>query len=112
MMVQELKETDLLRIEFSKMQIPVVPRESGIYVLANYSGFILYIGVSKNLQRRMLEHLNAETKSQLTPVGKAYWFFYKTCPETDFRPGERGWLHQFQLHEGNLPYFNKIEAPS
>lgn len=111
MKIQDLGDKNLVRVEFSKMKIPLVPKESGIYVLTSYFDAILYIGLSKNLQRRMIEHLNNGEKLQHTPFGKAYWFFSKTCIERDLRPSERGWILQFQLQEGKLPYFNRIEAP-
>ncbi len=111
MKIADLGEAALLRVPFSKMRLAGVPRSSGIYVLASYFDSILYVGVSCNLQRRMLSHLNNETKLAHTPLGKAYWFFFKICSAEEFRPYERGWLLQHQLQEGKLPHFNKIEAP-
>jgi len=110
MNVRELNDSSLVRLEFSKRKTVLVPRNHGVYVLSNYFDSILYIGVSKNLQRRMLEHLNSEEKKNLTPEGRAYWFFYKVCSENEARPEERGWILHYALHEGKLPYFNKIEA--
>ncbi len=109
MKITSLDEKNLVRIEFSLRKKILVPKTQGIYVLTNYAEDILYIGVSKNLQRRMWEHLNSEEKCELTPLGKAYWFFFKSCSE--FRPYERGWIHEHQLKEGQLPHFNKREAP-
>lgn len=111
MKVQDLGDSKLERVEFCKRKVSVVPRHNGVYVLSTYCNSILYIGVSKNLQRRMLEHLNGEEKLNPTPQGRAYWFHYKLCSEKESRPDERGWILHHRLHEGNLPYFNKIEAP-
>ncbi len=111
MNVSDLAAHDLVRVEFAKNKARSVPLVAGVYALTNFSGCILYIGLSKNLQRRMLEHLSNAHKLSLSPEGRAYWFFYREGPEQKLKPDERGWMHQYQLHEGRLPYFNKIEAP-
>lgn len=111
MRVQDLKETELKRLEFCKRTVRVVPKSSGVYVLASYFDLILYIGVSKNLNRRMMQHLQTEEKQSLSPWGRVYWFYYKQCLESEGSVGERGWMQAFQLQEGRLPHFNKIEAP-
>lgn len=111
MEIEDLGEPILTRVEFSKMKIPLIPKVSGVYILTTYFHSILYIGVSNNLQRRIIEHLSNPIKLNLTPLGKVYWLFFKQCPQKEYRRRERGWILQHQLFEGVLPYFNKIEAP-
>jgi len=108
MNVRELSGVPLQRVEFCRRKVGIVPQSGGVYVISNYFESVLYIGLSKNLQSRILQHLNHEQKLELTPEGRAYWFHYKLCSEKELRPDERGWLLHYQLHEGRLPYFNKI----
>ena len=111
MKVKDLCKPSIRRVEFSKKSQHIVPCKSGAYVLSTYFEEILYIGVSQNLQRRMLEHLNDQAKVENTPLGKAFWISYLLCSEKDFRFYEKGWIFAFQLAEGKRPYYNKIDPP-
>lgn len=99
------------RVEFSRKRLNAVPESTGIYVLTSYFDRILYIGVSQNLRRRFSEHLQNTEKLELTPHGRVFWFYFKTCPEMESKPTEHALILDYQLKEGSLPYFNKINAP-
>ncbi|MBP6217977.1 MAG: GIY-YIG nuclease family protein [Oligoflexales bacterium] len=111
MKINELGNNKLHRVCFSKSKIRAVPPRSGIYLLVNYCHFILYIGISKCLQRRMTEHLSDCSKLQYTPLGRVYWFCFKECSESEFHFYEKGWINQYMLTKGELPYLNKLQAP-
>lgn len=90
----------------------LIPKESGFYLLTNFTGDILYVGISMNLQRRFLEHMESNKFYDKSPLGKAYWFYYDFCEPKEHRQVERGLLGHIELHEGTLPWFNRVRAPS
>ena len=100
------------KVFFSKQKEKKVAKESGIYLLTNFSGDILYIGISVNLRRRFNEHIQSSKAFALTPKGKSFWFYYSLCHETQHRSLERGLLSQVELNEGKLPWFNQVRAPT
>lgn len=99
------------RVCFSQQKEKRIPKESGVYLLTNFSGEVLYVGVSINLRRRFCEHINSSKASLLTPQGKSFWFYYTLCYEKEYRALERGLLCQVELVEGRLPWFNQVRAP-
>ena len=88
-----------------------VPEDSGCYVLTSFDGHILYIGQSKNLQRRFEEHLDDPAKTQPTPQGRAVWFYWLLHKELHLNALERGWLNEHAAVEGNLPILNAASPP-
>ena len=111
MNVSDLGPKVVLRETFSMAYLKRVTSQGGTYVLTNFSGEILYIGVTNNIKRRMKEHLNSEKYSVVTPQGASYWFYYRVSKEEKCFAIERGWLNQVILSEGYFPYFNKISSP-
>jgi excinuclease UvrABC nuclease subunit len=100
------------RIEFSYQKARFVPVRPGCYVLTNFLNDIVYIGLSKNLNRRIQDHLDNKEKRQITPSGVAYWFHYLIVDnENKLNSVERGWLNQYELNCGELPLLNKVHSP-
>lgn len=95
---------------FSYECVAFVPQSAGCYVLANASGDILYLGKATDLRGRMDNHLGDDEKRRATPFGVASVFHYALCEESQITPLENGWLNQFELAEGVLPFFNKKGA--
>lgn len=86
---------------------------SGCYVICTFDGTILYIGQSRNINQRVRQHLDDESKSARTPWGVAQWLHYRLCPEADLDQLESAWVTQFKMkNRGNLPHFNKLHPPS
>jgi len=100
------------KVYFSYEKKKIVPKGSGIYLLTNFSGDILYIGISINLQRRFNEHLSSVKSFEMTPKGRSFWFYYSLCEEKKHRSLERGLLGQVELTEGCLPWFNRVSPPT
>ena len=100
-----------IKLKFSLKEKIILPKESGVYALTNFRGDVLYVGVSVNLRRRFLEHFDSNKSSLVTPFGRSYWFYYSLCPNRKHRYFERGLLHQAQLLDGCLPWFNRVGAP-
>ncbi len=88
-----------------------VPEDSGCYVLTSFDGHILYIGKSKNLQRRFEEHLDDTAKTQATSQGRAVWFHWLLYEELRLNALERGWLNEHAAMEGNWPILNDAPPP-
>ena len=103
---------DWKRTSFDPQKNNKIPRESGLYVLTNFSGDILYVGISVNLYRRFSEHLKSKKYSEVSPSGRVFWFYYTLCQTEEHRSLERGVLSHIELHEGKLPWFNQVRAPT
>lgn len=88
-----------------------VPEASGCYVLTSFEAIILYIGKSKNLQRRFEQHLDNLAKTQFTPQGRAVWFHWLLYDELHLNALERGWLNEHAAMEGNWPILNDAPPP-
>jgi hypothetical protein len=87
-----------------------ITEKSGCYVLTTFSGMVLYIGLAKNLRRRMREHLNNPEKTAQTSLGRA--IFFQWFESDDINKIERTWLNTHLEHEGVLPVLNKIYSPT
>lgn len=86
-----------------------VSEKSGCYILTTFSGVVLYIGLAKNLRRRMRDHLNNPEKTNETSLGKAILFHW--IESNDINKIERTWLNIHIENEGSLPILNKIYSP-
>jgi excinuclease UvrABC nuclease subunit len=87
-----------------------VPEKSGCYVLTNFSGIVLYVGLAKNLQRRMNDHLKSSGKTTETVFGRAVLFHW--IETDDINKIERTWLNIHIAYEGSMPILNKIYSPT
>lgn len=100
------------RVGFSYDALRSVPDRSGCYALAAFGDEILYIGQSENICARMEQHLDDPKKCGQTPMGKAFWLYYKLCPVRDLDSLENGWVNEHILREGKMPFFNKVRPPT
>ena len=97
------------KAHFHYLNIGELPAAPGCYVLASYEEDILYIGKSKDIRRRIGEHLDDSSKTGMTPLGRASWVFYLRADAHNIDILERGWANEHELREGVLPVLNKIE---
>jgi predicted GIY-YIG superfamily endonuclease len=97
---------------FDILHIRQMPEMSGCYILTNFHGEIIYIGLAKNLRKRVLQHLENPEKNTITKSGKIYYIYYKVLDnELKINQLERGWLNEYELVHGGLPPLNKIHSP-
>ena len=83
------------------------PRTSGCYILASIYDEVLYVGQTENMSRRIEEHWKNPRMKKLTPLGLAFWFYYRDVPIDELNFTERGLLAQYYFHEGQLPPLNR-----
>lgn len=100
------------RVRFSYSGLRGAPRESGCYALAVFDGEILYIGQATSIRKRMERHLSEGVKTRLTRWGVAFWLYYKLFPDQDLNNLENGWINEYKIREGRLPFFNKVSPPA
>jgi len=112
MKVLELNPKPQNKIEFHFNKLKFIPAEFGCYILTNFLGDILYIGLTNSLKVRYKQHLDTPKKVALTELGVAYYFFYLIInDEHKLNKLERGWMNHFELLEGKLPILNSIHPP-
>lgn len=109
MNVTELLPLPIQREPFRRNRERFVPLISGCYVLSNYEGVVLYIGLATDLCRRMNDHLDSPEKTKLTELGRAVWFYW--IEVDDILKVERTWHNIHIQHEGKLPVFNRTFSP-
>lgn len=86
-----------------------VPEAPGCYVLTTFTGVVLYLGLARNLRRRMNEHLDSPVKIRTTALGRAVLFYWIESDET--QKIERTWMNIHIQHEGRLPVLNSVYSP-
>jgi predicted GIY-YIG superfamily endonuclease len=86
-----------------------IVKKPGCYVLATFDGTVLYIGLSNDLRRRFVEHLQCREKTSLTERGRAVLFHWMESEQLNSI--ERAWMNMHTLHEGELPVLNKVFSP-
>lgn len=94
---------------FKRSRERFVPEKSGCYVLATFTHVVLYIGLPKNLRKRMNNHLDSKTKTAATALGRAALFFWIESEEINNI--ERTWMNIHIQHEGDLPVLNSVYSP-
>ena len=94
---QELK--DWTWYDFTRTNLDLVPRTSGVYCLG-LSDNIIYIGTSNNLHERLADHLYT---SDLC-IKQATRFAIEPC--VNYREKERQLLEWFRSKYGRLPRCN------
>ena len=88
--------------------VPAVP---GCYVIANYHGEVLYVGLAKtSIRDRMGVHLDTPAKRAAGPHGVGFWFHYLPRLPENVAQVERGWTNQAMLNDGQLPPLNKVHG--
>jgi excinuclease UvrABC nuclease subunit len=95
---------------FKRNREAYIPERSGCYVLATFSKFVLYIGLTNNLRHRMNQHLDSSEKIRETKSGRAAFFYWVESQELNVI--ERTWMNIHIQHEGALPELNKIYSPT
>ena len=96
---------------FRKDRLRFIPEASGCYALTTFEKNILYIGLAKNLKRRMKEHLGNDKKTSETVNGRAVVFYWMKAEEKNINKLERTWLNTHIHNEGKLPMLNNIYSP-
>lgn len=86
-----------------------VSENSGCYVLANFKGVVLYVGLTKNLRRRFGEHLDDPRMCAVTENGSAFFFHWLECNELE--KIERTWQNECEIADGELPIMNRVRSP-
>lgn len=109
MNVLDLKPQPEFKESFHPSREKFVTSKAGCYVLSTFAGVVLYVGLAKNLRRRMHEHLENSEKTAETPLGRAILFHW--IESTDLNTVERTWLNVHLQYEGTLPILNKIYSP-
>jgi predicted GIY-YIG superfamily endonuclease len=89
----------------------MLPGASGCYVLTTFEGDILYIGLTEHLRRRFGQHLATKEKCQVTPRGKAFWFYFLEKPVKEIRRVERTWQNEYRTEHAEFPVLNKVASP-
>ena len=111
MIVDNLNPKPQNKIQFKRAFYKSVPSESGCYILSNFGGDILYIGLAINLNKRFIQHLESTEKISRTVNGKAVWFYYNLYDSKNLPKLERTWINQFTSQNGKLPILNKVNSP-
>lgn len=111
MNVSRLKPTPENRLIFTLVSVKAVPAVAGCYVLTNYIGDVLYVGLTHNLYQRFKQHRDTAEKRQLTPLGRAHWFHFVEADKAQINAIERGWQNQYAAVHGSLPALNKVASP-
>ena len=88
-----------------------MPPASGCYALCTFEGDILYVGLTANLNRRFFDHRETTEKRGETTRGRAFWFYYVECPETELAMIERSWINEHVELHGKRPILNKVDSP-
>lgn len=86
-----------------------IPEASGNYVLTRIDNTILYVGLTKNLRKRFLQHLDRPEKISPTVHGRAVLFHWLESADTC--SVERGWIFMHCNQEGARPVLNKADSP-
>lgn len=99
-------------LPFRRSHQKFVPDRSGCYVLANFLGTVLYLGLTKDLRRRMGEHLDSPSKTGETQSGRPVWFYWLEVDVMQINKIERGWMNTHLEKEGVLPEMNRFYSPT
>jgi hypothetical protein len=111
MKIEELKPFPKDKVHFNLSSFKSVPKDCGCYVLTTFDNMILYIGLSDNLYKRFLQHLDNPEKTNPTNEGKAIWFYYMIYNPKNLEQLERTWLNSFTTQHGRRPILNKVDSP-
>ena len=111
MNVSQLEPPPDKQVLFTLASVKQLPTVAGCYVLTNFSGEILYVGLTINLFQRFKQHRETPEKCQPTTLGRAHWFYFVTADETKINEIERGWQNQYSAVHSVLPILNKIDSP-
>jgi excinuclease UvrABC nuclease subunit len=111
MNVSELTPSPVTRVKFSLESAKQLPTVPGCYVLTNFQGEILYVGLTVNLFQRFKQHRDTPEKCLPTASGRAHWFYFVTAGASEINAIERGWQNQYSAVHGTRTVLNKIDSP-
>ena len=94
---------------FKRSRERFVPEKSGCYALTTVTRVVLYVGLARNLRKRINNHLDSEAKVGATAHGRAALFFWIESHEIE--KIERTWMNIHIQHEGGLPVLNSVFSP-
>lgn len=95
-----------LQKRFSEFKEPKIKEEEnviGVYEIANRERSVVYIGRTRNMKDRLLDHLNGKCTGE-----KGY--YYRNKITNDIKEAERledKFLEEFQEEHGRLPECNE-----
>lgn len=112
MIVQSLEPQPSKHENFRLYRRLFIPKSVGCYALATFDRIVLYVGRTNNLRRRFEDHLDDPNKTTQTKNGKAFFFYWLECKETEIAKIERTWLNESEIIDGELPLLNKIHPPT
>lgn len=109
MKVEQLYPSPKNKEAFRLSREAFIPSKAGCYVLTTFSGVVLYVGLAKNLRKRIRNHLDTPEKVNLTSAGRAIFFYWHEC--ADLNKVERMWLNMHIEYAGSMPVLNKVFSP-
>lgn len=98
-------------IQFHAKHAYSVPRESGCYLLLSKDSNVMYVGKSKNLYLRLLQHWDRFKTLYHPEYGQICLFAYRLETSEKIANLERGWMGLCVLSDGELPPYNQKYAP-
>ena len=99
------------RLQFHLRFQKFIPGVPGCYALTSFDDYVLYVGLTKNLQRRFIQHWDSSAKRGATNFGRAFWFYFLSCAEKDLFRIERTWINEYMEIHGELPILNRVNSP-
>lgn len=109
MTIDKLVPLPTERATFKHSSLRFVPKVAGCYVLTTFDNVVLYIGQAASIRRRMNDHLNDPRKTELTPHGRAFFFYW--LEYNDVGKLERTWLNIHGEYEPRYPILNSVNSP-
>ena len=107
MKILELCSSMQYRMQFRLSEVVRVPEASGCYVMTNIADDVIYVGESKNLNRRIQQHLCDRRMTGLTSLGLVNWFCFGLWPSTDIAVVEEKLLFNYRARHGRWPPLNR-----
>jgi hypothetical protein len=86
------------RIYLAKEATPSLPDESGVYLLYQENGAMVYIGIALSLRKRIPQHVG---QKEFCRIG------YELVHYSRARKLEEKLLRGYFYEHGQLPYFNR-----
>lgn len=95
------------RTRFARWAELDVVETAGCYVLANVYDEVLYVGLSADLRRRFVQHLDDRGKTGSTSKGLAHWFYYFEVPTSELKRTEDALLSRYKFQTTQLSPLNR-----
>lgn len=111
MNASELVPKPTQKQQFNLRELMYYPVYGGCYVLTDFNGSILYVGLAQNIRTRISQHLENKEKVGPTQKGKIFWAYFLQYDLKNLPKLERTWINQYLNRYGNLPILNKANSP-